>query len=273
MFVLTQGYYSYPSFFEHMSISKKYLDGFDKYLATDFVSIMTFTICIPFFEFLVYPFFRNYIPRTTVRIGLGMFVVLIGLSSLLTLDAVAHSVAEEKAANICMFYAETPSLSLSSWYIIPVIVIMTIGELLVILPILEFVCAQAPYSMRGLVIGIVFMVYGVYVGLLSILLAVFSTAMKDGRYRHVLAPGCGTWYLLTVILIGCVGTMLYIIAAKRYKKRQRGGQVDINQQTVVEDHHERYISSAVIINLATLLIGAMHATWLLNYSLNDLGEK
>ena len=230
MFVLTQGYYNYPSFFEHMSIS---LDSLDKYLATDFVSIMTLTICIPFFEFLIYPFFRNYIPRTTVRIGLGMFVVLIGLSSLLTLDAVAHSVTEE---NVCMFYTGIP-IPRSPWYLIPVIVIMTVGELLVILPILEFVCAQAPYSMRGLMIGIVFMVYGVYVALGSALLAVFSGGMKG---KHIL-PSCGTWYFLTVILIGCVGTVLYIIAAKRYKKRQRGGQVDINQQTVVEDHHERYI--------------------------------
>ena len=221
------------------SSSSNCTEGYDfnEYLVTNLVSIITFTICIPFFEFLVYPFFRNYIPRTTVRIGLGMFVVLIGLSSLLTLDAVAHSVAATNATNVCMFYAKDahvlgkPAVSL-----VPIIMVMAIGELLVFLSMLEFICAQAPYGMRGLMIGIFFMIYGISVALGSALLAVFSEGMKG---KNIL-PSCGTWYFLTVILIGCVGTVLYIIAAKRYKKRQRGGQVDVNQQTVVEDHHERY---------------------------------
>lgn len=218
-------------------------DCTDEYLVTNFMSILTFTLCIPFFEFLIYPFLRNHVPRTTVRIGLGMFVVLFGLSTMLTMDAVAHSFMEN-STSICMFYRQDDNIPGNSLYLVAVIVIMAIGELLVFLSTLEFICAQAPYGMRGLMIGINFMIYGVSVGLLSLVLLVFAKGMKP-KYggkalEQVWGPSCGTWYIGTVLIIGSVGTALYIVAAKRYRKRQRGGQKDINPQAVLEGYFERY---------------------------------
>jgi dipeptide/tripeptide permease len=213
-----------------------------EFLVTDFVSILTFALCIPIFEFLIYPFLRNHIPRTTVRIGIGMFVILFGLLVMLVVDVSAHYVSHD--GSICMFYTETDNVRVSSLFLVIVIVIMTVGELLAFLPMLEFICAQAPYSMRGLMIGIVFMVYGLAVGLVGVVLLLFSKGL-EGRYKSDTTgtssgPSCGTWYIGTVLVIGCVGTVLYIVAAKRYKKRQRGGQNDVNQQTVVETYHERF---------------------------------
>lgn len=215
----------------------------DEYLVTNSVSVLTFTLCIPFFEFLMYPFLRNYVPRTTVRIGVGMFVVLFGLSSMLSMDVVAHSFMEN-STSVCMFYTQHHNIPGNSLYLTVVIAIMAIGELLVFLPTLEFVCAQTPYSMRGLMIGIYLMIHGLTVGLVSVVLLIFAEGMKGKYRRHALepiwGPSCGTWYIGTVLVIGSVGTMLYIVAAKQYRKRQRGGQRDVNPQAVLEHYYERY---------------------------------
>lgn len=210
----------------------------EEYLVTNFISILTFTLSIPFFEFFLYPFLRNYIPRTTVRMGVGMFVVLFGLSCMLAMDAVAHSFTED-GVQICMFYGQKKNVSVNSLYLVPVIVVMAIGEMLVFISTLEFICAQAPYSMRGMMIGISFMIYGLSIGVVSVVLAVFSEGMKKKYESETKGPSCGTWYIMTILIIGCVGTILYIIAAKQYRKRQRGGQKDVNQQTVVEGYYER----------------------------------
>lgn len=234
---LLQGYYNYPSFYEHMGLGEA--DCATEYLVTTCVPILTFIFCIPIFEFLIYPYFRNYIPRTTVRIGLGLFVVMLGLGIMLTLDAVGHSRLSADAS-VCMFYnnKKTSGIPINSLYIIVVIVVMAIGEMLVNIAMLEFVCAQSPYSMRGLIIGILFLIYGLSVGFVSMpVLVAFSLGMKN---HHTGVPSCGTWYITAVLVMGCLGTALYLVAAKRYKKRQRGGQRDINPQTVLEGYYERY---------------------------------
>ena len=156
-----------------------------------------------------------------------MVVMLAGFSLLLTLDIVGHS-------ETCFFYNSTHSGSITQ-PLMPVIVIVSIGEMLVFISILEFICAQSPYSMRGLMIGIFFFVYGLFVGFLGIVLFAFAEGFKNYSGK----PSCGSWYLMAVIVIGAIGTLLYVIAAKWYRKRQRGGQTNINHQTVVESYYEK----------------------------------
>ena len=48
-------------------------------------------ICLPFYEFLIYPLFQKYIPNTLKRIGAGMVVVILSVASLLALDAYGHA--------------------------------------------------------------------------------------------------------------------------------------------------------------------------------------
>ena len=207
---------------------------------------MVVTISIPVYEFLIYPFFRNRIPRTRVRIGLGMFIALLGMSSMLIVDAVGHAPQNGTALNtVCMLLenrtsnssinllgSEDNKISIHYGYIFLVIITMAIGEMFIYVSAMEFICAQSPHGMRGLIIGILFMIYAMYVLPLTVLLYAFARKISE-------TISCGTGYLLTVVAIGCMGFLLYIIAAKTYKERQRGGQKDINPQAVVEQHYER----------------------------------
>ena len=212
----------------------------DKYVITNMVSMMTLTICIPVFEFFIYPLFRNYIPRITRRIGLGMLVMLIGHCCLFAIDFTAHQL-QYRTNNVlgyggCLFYSNG-RLDFSPFYLVPIIVIMSIGELLVFIAVLEFLCAQSPYNMRGLIIGIFYFLYGIFSALVSLVMLIFAGAFIRTSSSVVLS--CGSSYTLGVVSIGIFGFVLYIFTAKRYKKRQRGGQNNINHQSVVEDYFEQ----------------------------------
>ena len=201
---------------------------------TNFVSIMTFTICIPIFEFIVNPLFRNFIPKMTRRIGLGMMLTLIGHLSLFIADYMAHQHNGDNHYQICLFF-KGGNLEFSPYYLVPIIATMSIGELLMFISVLEFICAQSPYSMRGLIIGILFFVYALFSILAALVILIFALPFQ---YSSSSVLSCGDSYLLCVLVIGLFGLLFYTFIAKRYKKRQRGGQCNVNPHAVVEHYFE-----------------------------------
>ncbi len=218
-----------------------------EYIIINLVSALTFTIVIPIHEFLIYPFFRKYIPRMTVRIGLGLIIVLIGLSLLLTIDAmghsqltidaVGHSHSDMYNASTCVFYeSSVDALDINYTYLIPIIILTSIGELLIAISLYEFICAQSPYGMRGLILGLYFMIFSLCMGVMCTILTAFALGFKDYAGTSL---SCGTSYIMSVIVLGIVGFIFYIFTANWYKKRQRGGQTDINHQTIIESYYEK----------------------------------
>ena len=202
------------------------------------IPLVFVTLSIPLYELLIYPFVRNWIPRTTVRIGLGIIVALFGMLALLAIDATGHSSSVTPTSTVCMFYENkegTGKISIHPVYLIPVILILTFGKMLFFIATFEFIVAQSPYGMRGLILGLWFMIYGITVGFLSMVLVAFSIGFKYVTFKQ---PSCGTSYITAVLALGCVSTLLYFIAVWRYKMRQRGGQVDVNHQTILEGYYE-----------------------------------
>ena len=222
-----------------VSFFKRLSDCTNEYLVTDSLAVITFALCIPLYEFLIYPFLRNYVPRTKIRIGLGFVVALFGMSALLSLDVVGHNYSERENKTACLFYKSVLAEKISPHHLllIPVIMLMALGEMLMFLSTLEFIVAQSPYSMRGLILGLFFMFYGIAVGFGSAILTIFGLIFEHIDH-HSSQPSCGTSYIMAVVLIGFIGGLLYAIVTRYYKDRQRGGQVDINHQTVLEGYYE-----------------------------------
>ena len=53
-------------------------------------------ISIPIYEFLLYPLLQKYIPTTLKRIGAGMVFAILGIASIIALDAYGHAHAQER---------------------------------------------------------------------------------------------------------------------------------------------------------------------------------
>jgi heme/copper-type cytochrome/quinol oxidase subunit 2 len=93
--------------------------------------------------------------------------------------------------------------------------------------------------MRGMLIGLFYASQAIFVSLIGLLLGIIVAAFKQqGAQEKLLGNlSCGSWYLSISIGIGIIGFIVYIVAAIRYSKRERGGHI-INEQTVLEEYYE-----------------------------------
>lgn len=93
--------------------------------------------------------------------------------------------------------------------------------------------------MRGMLIGLFYASQAIFVSLVGLLMGIIVAAFSiTGAQDRLLGNlTCGSWYLSISIGIGIIGFIVYIVAAMRYSKRERGGHM-INEQTVLEEYYE-----------------------------------
>jgi len=85
--------------------------------------------------------------------------------------------------------------------------------LLLDIAVLEFICSQSPYFMKGLVFGFFFMVKGSFQ-----VLAVVST-IPFGVSWNIHSISCGSGFYFTTLIIGTLELMLFAYVAKKFKYR------------------------------------------------------
>ena len=101
---------------------------------------------------------------------------------------------------------------------------------------LEFLCAQAPYNMRGMLIGIYYSMRGIFALFGGVFVLAFTLGFEQNHYPP--SPSCGTLYYVFTALVALVGLIVYIFVSKAYKPRQRD-DIDtlLNQQTFVVNYY------------------------------------
>ena len=223
-------------------------------------SLMSFSSVIFFllYIWIIFSLLRNKIPRMFTRLKLGLVLFLLGIFSMLITDIVGHSLQKADFANDtltsnCMFHfildsndtAHYPTLNMHWAVLIPPNILLGIGQLIFVTTTLEFISAQSPNSMKGLLVGVFFAIKGLFQFLSSIIIIPFSLKNvwnADHLLEHPAAISCGFGYLLFSCVVGLVGLVLFSVAAKKYKYRDRD-EVTF-RQIVVEEIYDRYISQA-----------------------------
>lgn len=99
----------------------------------------------------------------------------------------------------------------------------------------EFVSSQAPYNMRGLLIGLFFSIQGIF-SLLSVLIQyLFSQEQAtEFTFKAVTWYSCAFWFYLALACLAAFGVIVYVVAACRYKKRKRDDM--FNQVGMLEEY-------------------------------------
>ena len=133
--------------------------------------LLLIAILIPLYLCLLRPFLFNCVPGILKRIGLGMIFVFLSALCTLALDTYGHA----KASNsVPCFVSYTPSdmpnitksdsfsAAIGSRILITQCCLNALGYLLLYVAIYEFICAQSPHGMKGLLIGTFFAVKGVF---------------------------------------------------------------------------------------------------------------
>ena len=187
-------------------------------------------IVLPLHIVFIRPFISYYVPKTHIRMGVGI------LSSLITLVV---SLGMEVLANVedptfkCILstdpvksYTELNSTtgmtgsssSEGSFYYIGIIqqTISRLFNLMTVIAMYEFVLAQSPHAMKGLLIGVSFAIHGLFQMFGALIVLPFSL-----HWHGSSKPSCGTVYLIVNILIGTVTLVVFIYNSKKYQNRIR----------------------------------------------------
>ncbi len=199
---------------------------------------------LPTYELIVYPLLHNFIPSMLVRIGAGFLFYVASLVAQLILDAVGrHFVlisANNSALNLtdtCLFsVASTHKLDLDySWLAIPGI-LLSLGLVFNVTAAYEFVFAQSPYSMKGLFVGLLYGLQGLYLLLGTAVQMPFRLGAVN---TTIVFPSCTSIYLLVIIAISVAVLIWYVCAAWRYRRRQR--EQPENHHVFVEEYFDKYL--------------------------------
>ena len=94
--------------------------------------------------------------------------------------------------------------------------------------VFEFIVAQAPQTMRGILIGL-------WMGMFS-----FTLVQNSIRFNLVVHNQLKAYCITFVATLTCC-TLLYVVVAARYRYRQRNERSDVNQRYIIEEHFERYL--------------------------------
>ena len=216
------------------------------------MSFVSTVILFPTYIFTIFYVLRQKAIKLFSRIQLGIVLCLLGVFSLLCVDLIGHSLKSNTSNQTqCMFQVyridnrtlEYPSLNMHWSVLIPASLLLGIGPLIVITTTFEFISAQSPLSMKGLIIGVFFFIRGLFQFLNSIIIIPFSLKHPWASGEMLENPpvtNCGFVYLLFTCVVGLIGLILFSVAAKKYKYRQRDEGIFCQQ--VVEEIYDRYLT-------------------------------
>ena len=207
------------------------------------------SIFLPIYIWIIFSLLHNRIPKIFCRLGLGVLLYILGMLSIFIVDTIGHIQYNRNTTHsICIFnftFNETnsefdvPHLYMHWSVNIPSNVLIGIGPTLVTVTIFEFISAQSPHSMKGLLLGTYYAISGMYQFISSITLLPFTSM----SILSILSKfGYLFGYLLVACIISTIGFFLFLVAAKWYKYRVRDDRP--YDQRFVIDVYDRYLNSA-----------------------------
>ena len=172
-------------------------------------------ICVTLFVYkvCVYPCLKNKLPSILKRVGFYLFVLLLVNITYAFINYYFSSFIWPRLVHTWLFMSLFSLLLVSS---------------------VEFVCAQSPYSMRGLLSG-------------SLLLIMILSNTLGALVFNVFLMLCSTKHCLIIPYsigggLSIAGFLLYLVVAGRYKRRVR--DEEYNAQTHIEAIYDRYLTQA-----------------------------
>ena len=203
------------------------------------------TVLFPIYMWFIFSHLRNRIPRMFVRLFAGIIMYLLGSLCLLLTDLAGHLIynkgnsSSEEQTTLCMFhYSVSNYRHLDMHWAVMVLpsVLLGVGPLVVMTTTLEFISAQSPHFMKGLIIGLFFAIIGLFQFIGAVSLIPFSVKEIWATTSMVKDPpitNCGFGYLLFTSIAVFTGLILFVIAARKYTYRVRDDE-PYNQSQIEE---------------------------------------
>ncbi len=197
------------------------------------ITFFVVLIGVPVHKLIISPFFYRYAPNMTKRLGIGLVLTCFSLATELTLSIVLNEAFHELGfVDVCGDNTTKvpgnitiPDKLISHYVLIVPQALNGFSLLLIFLTTLEFILAQAPRSMQGLLIGFWYSIQSINVLNSSILSS----------------SSAGCEYISYIIRLGiAVGSVLvFLFVSLWYKGRMRQELSLIKLKTIIENYTVR----------------------------------
>ena len=230
---------SVGNLYTHFPLSS---ECYDALIFLSYYSSSITVYSIPLYEILIHNVARKLIPSTMKRIGISIFLVIVLSIITLSIDTAGHL---HNHSLPCMFRSNESSPVIETNYIwVDVFTqcFLAIALVQFDIALFEFICAQAPYNLKGLLIGLAYSVYNIATSLGYTI----HTTWDLGWKKTATQPSCGFWYYLSITLTATLGLVIWCIVAKWYKRRERDEPA--YEHTFVVDYYDKYCGTPSEIN-------------------------
>ena len=199
------------------------------------------TAMVPLHELVVNPLFHRCLPnpRSVHKFIMGAILRIAKLATLLTLVTVARyiyqSTSNGRGSLPCLFHGSLGFLGAYvdyRWTVLSEIIFVA-SDVMIFIGTLEFFCAQVPYSMKGLVLGTIFALLGLYLPTFTAMKFIFERKSVNWGTDVV---SCGFWYFLTKLFLQVITTVILFTMIKLYRKRKREDVLP-NEQIFAERYY------------------------------------
>ena len=194
------------------------------------IYIITGLFLIPLNEFLLYPLFYRYIAiKSHWKVVVGILFQLAGFLILIVLVTYSRSQYIENNRLLsnnhtvqCLIHLQFNPLvnkAIDYRWFASVEVLFAISFTVVVIDIIEFYCAQVPYSMKGLMAGIYYGFFRFCVIFDYGLSQVFKTKLHIWESKTTFS--CGFRYLMTKLILMLITAFMTAVMVKCHKERKR----------------------------------------------------
>ena len=235
-------YFIFPSFTLHTGLGPAFKDYHCTarwlILESGTLAYATTVIVFPVYTWVVYSLLRRCTPRIFTRVLLGGILLFLTVLFMLLIDLIGHlringndlgvgGYNSDETLSYCMFKINvtasvngTAALDLP-WgvHVIPNLLI-GLSPMLITTSAFEFISAQSPHSMKGLLVGLLFAIKGLFQLSSAFLLLPFSIPHHwDTKGPHSL--NCGFGYFVIIIVLAFIGLVIFLAVVKWYQYRER----------------------------------------------------
>ena len=165
-----------------------------------------------------------------LRLAMLMYVISTGIN--LLIDTVGHSRSNTEQ---CMFTVDSSHIRVHSSFILLPALLSSLATVIINVTSMEFIIAQSPYSMRGMLIGLFYFSQGIFGFAGSLCMLPFNFKPFVGPHPY-LRSCCSVYYIISFVLAFLILIAFWLITQK-YQLRNRTEV--INEYQIVEEYYSR----------------------------------
>ena len=218
-------------------------------LQSGLLSEIVSTLIMPLYTWLLFSvlYRKNLLPKIVHRILFAALLFSLTPLNMLAVDLSGHALKSTGEHNDTCIFLQRALFSVKNellnlhWsvLILPNLT-KTLALDLIMASTFEFISAQSPHTMKGVLVGLLFAVRGLFQLIAAIVLFPFSLKNPWNLVaKETPQISCEFSYYLVISVIAFVGLVLFAVAARKYKYRKR--EEEPYSQSRVEEIYDRML--------------------------------